>query len=158
MLLRSTAPTISKNGLFARRRPPIFKLLLPMPPWSGVGKLYYPASTHRRTNMTHPINEDEELEVALAALDQPEPPPVEQRASITAATASDSPVSPTLAALEQHRRPKFATACEICPLSLWFASPAEVKCYCRAMYHITWSSKEPNQITACDGTFLGQDQ
>ena len=108
--------------------------------------------------MTQQISEDEELEAALAVLDQPEPPQVEQRASITESTDSDLPVSPTLAALETHRRPKLATACEICPMSLWFASPAEVKCYCRVMYHITWSNKEPNQITNCDGTFLGQDQ
>ena len=70
--------------------------------------------------MTHHISEDEELEAALAVLDQPEPPQVDQqKASITESTDSDSPVSPTLAALEQHRRPKLATACEICPMSLW---------------------------------------
>jgi len=26
------------------------------------------------------------------------------------------------------------------------------------MFLVTWSSKEPNQITNCDGIFLGQDQ
>jgi hypothetical protein len=31
----------------------------------------------------------------------------------------------------------------------------ELKCYCRVMYLVTWSSKEPQQISACDGMFLG---
>lgn len=94
--------------------------------------------------MNQPSSEDQELEAALASLDPSQPPqPV-------------SPGSPTLGALAATRRPKVATACEICPMSLWFASPVELKCYCRAMYLITWSSKEPSQITHCDGQFLGQ--
>jgi len=63
-----------------------------------------------------------------------------------------------LDALEENRRPKASTVCEHCPNSVWFASPAEVKCYCRVMFLVTWSSKEPNQITHCDGEFLGQEQ
>ena len=59
---------------------------------------------------------------------------------------------------EENRRPKASTVCEHCPNSVWFASPAEVKCYCRVMFLVTWSSKEPNQITHCDGEFLGQEQ
>jgi hypothetical protein len=65
--------------------------------------------------------------------------------------------SPTLDALDESRRPKASTVCEHCPNSVWFASPAEVKCYCRVMFLVTWSSKEPNQITHCDGEFLGQE-
>src|SRR5450759_4134347 len=101
IILRSTAPTISKKELFGRRCPPIYQSHLPMPPWSVVVNPYYQATTNWRTNMTHQISGDEELEAALAALDQPEPPQVEQQeASITESTDSDSPVSPTLAALE----------------------------------------------------------
>jgi Relaxase/Mobilisation nuclease domain/Large polyvalent protein-associated domain 7 len=37
-------------------------------------------------------------------------------------------------------------------------STNEVKCYCRVMFLVTWSNKEPNQITACDGMLLGQVQ
>jgi hypothetical protein len=73
-------------------------------------------------------------------------------------TPPDSTGSPTLDALEESRRPKAKTVCEHCPNSVWFASPAEVKCYCRVMFLVTWSSKEPNQITHCDGEFLGQEE
>lgn len=71
----------------------------------------------------------------------------------------DAPVvtSPTLAALDKRRRPRTPTVCEGCPNSVWFTSPTEVKCYCRVMYLVTWSIKEQNQITACDGMFVGQD-
>ena len=65
--------------------------------------------------------------------------------------------SPTLAALDIRRRPRARTVCEGCPNSVWFTSPTEVKCYCRVMYLVTWSIKEQNQITACDGVYVGQD-
>jgi hypothetical protein len=72
---------------------------------------------------------------------------------------ADAPMvsSPTLAALDPRRRPRMPTVCEGCPNSVWFTSPTEVKCYCRVMYLVTWSLKEQNQITACDGIFVGQD-
>ena len=63
--------------------------------------------------------------------------------------------SPTLTALAAARRPKIKTACETCPNSMWFSSPQEVKCYCRIMHLISWSAKESNLITMCDGNFLG---
>ena len=69
----------------------------------------------------------------------------------------ENPTSPTLAALDENRRPSLKTVCETCPNSVWFSSPQEVKCYCRVMYLITWSTKEPNQMTHCDGVFLGQE-
>ncbi|MBU9510515.1 conjugal transfer protein TraH, partial [Burkholderia multivorans] len=85
-------------------------------------------------------------------------PPAEATAPTPAFTPPPSTGSPTLDALEENRRPKASTVCEHCPNSVWFASPAEVKCYCRVMFLVTWSSKEPNQITHCDGEFLGQEQ
>ena len=63
--------------------------------------------------------------------------------------------SPTLEALEAIRRPQPGTACESCRNSVWFASKVELKCYCRVMYLVTWSSNQPQQISACDGMFLG---
>lgn len=66
-------------------------------------------------------------------------------------------LSPTLEALEASRRPKDRTVCETCPASLWFASPKEVKCYCRVMHLIVWSTKEQNQLTHCDGMVLAQE-
>ena len=115
--------------------------------------------------MSEPSIEDE-LDAALAALDNeplptstlPEPQPSPGQATNVAAPPPPSTGSPTLDALDESRRPKASTVCEHCPNSVWFASPAEVKCYCRVMFLITWSSKEPNQITHCDGEFLGQEQ
>jgi hypothetical protein len=69
-----------------------------------------------------------------------------------------SAASPTLAALEASRHPQQKTACETCPNSVWFSSPEEVKCYCRVMYLVAWSSQAPNQITHCDGLYLGQEE
>lgn len=62
--------------------------------------------------------------------------------------------SPTLAQLEPGRRPKLATVCETCPHSVWFATPSELRAYCRVMYLVVWSSKEPNQLTHCDGAVM----
>ncbi|RYE67716.1 MAG: conjugal transfer protein TraH [Oxalobacteraceae bacterium] len=112
--------------------------------------------------MTQP-SEDELLEAALAAVDQPLPqppePPEPDSHEPTQPPPSEPPsaASPTLEALEESRRPQAKTVCEDCPNSVWFSSPAEVKCYCRVMFLVTWSNKEPNQLTACDGIFLGQD-
>lgn len=63
----------------------------------------------------------------------------------------------TLAASDATRLPKPSTVCEQCPNSVWFSSPQEVRCYCRVMYVTTWTTKEPNVITGCDGMFLGQE-
>ena len=94
---------------------------------------------------------DDLLTEAFRQVDQAAPRPTPQAAPPTAE-------SQTLAVLEKGRRPHPRTVCEGCPNSVWFASPVEVKCYCRVMYLVTWSSKDPQQITACDGLFLGQDE
>lgn len=60
-------------------------------------------------------------------------------------------VSPTLVALEPRQRPIHRTVCEQCPNSMWFSSPQEAKCYCRVMHAISWSTREPVQLTHCDG-------
>ena len=103
------------------------------------------------TEPTEPteLTEDELIATAMAALDTPLP---------ESTPPADTPASPTLAALDESRRPKARTVCEACPNSVWFTSPAQVKCYCRVMFLVTWSSQEPNQLTACDGIFLGQDE
>ena len=105
------------------------------------------------------LTEEEELEAAIAALDQESVIPVEgdSMKEGDGMGSSDSSISPTLAALGVDRRPKVVTVCETCPVSLWFASPVELKCYCRAMYLVVWSTKDPTQITHCDGQFLDQD-
>ena len=110
--------------------------------------------------------EDELIDAALAAFDQEPLPtstaPDPDMQGLALMGESNDPqgssaTSRTLEALDASRRPKAKTVCEDCPNSVWFASPAEVKCYCRVMFLVTWSSKEPNQITHCDGEFLGGD-
>ena len=89
---------------------------------------------------------------ALTALERPSP-----QHPIPGPPPPSAPLSPTLASLDNALRPKEKTVCEDCPNSVWFASPAEVKCYCRVMYLVTWSTREPQRLTECDGRFLGQD-
>ena len=109
-------------------------------------------------------SKDDLIAAAMEAVDKPQSaaPPPPQREPVSQPpppyTNSEAPMvtSPTLEALEKLRRPRPATVCEGCPNSVWFTSPTEVKCYCRVMYLVTWSTKEPNQITACDGIFVGQ--
>lgn len=96
-------------------------------------------------------SEDADSQQAPAA----PPQAVEMTPEMEAAMSS---TSPTLQALEENRRPSQKTVCERCPHSVWFASPEEVKCYCRVMFLVSWSTKEPNQITNCDGEFLGQEE
>ena len=101
-------------------------------------------------------SEDDLITAALAAVDSPPPTSAEPvSAPPSTSPEADSAASPTLAGLAASRRPKAATVCERCPNSVWFASTTDVKCYCRVMFLVTWSSREPNTLTACDGLFLG---
>lgn len=105
------------------------------------------------------LSEDALIDAALAALEMAPPSarPAEAAAMSAAAQTPLPPASPTLDALDASRRPTAGTVCEHCPNSVWFASPTELKCYCRVMFLVTWSSQAPNQITHCDGAFLGQE-
>ena len=115
----------------------------------------------------NPLNtpsEDALIEAALAVLgseliDTASDPATDRMRTAPEPVGTRTPLpteSPTLAALEASRRPHPGTVCETCPNSVWFASPAEVKCYCRVMFLVTWSSSEPHQITHCDGALPGQ--
>ena len=108
--------------------------------------------------MNHEQNQlsaEAQIEAAMRALEQSDPTILEHNKAEERMKIQST--SPTLDALDSTRHPKAKTACETCPNSVWFSSPAEVKCYCRVMFLITWSTKEPNQITDCDGVFLGQE-
>lgn len=97
--------------------------------------------------------EEELIDEAMAALDR-EPLPtttVQDLSAVQIMALPQATPSPTLAALAPSLRPKTEIVCERCPASLWFASPVEVKCYCRMMYLVVWSSAEPNEIMLCDG-------
>ena len=107
------------------------------------------------------LTEDEALDMALASFSS-DPLPTSTTPDAGAPQPGEHSEaiphpSQTLAELDETRHPKAKTVCETCPNSVWFASPAELKCYCRVMFLVTWSSKEPNQLTHCDGQFLGQD-
>ena len=107
--------------------------------------------------MNTPPTEDALLQAALATLDPlPDPDPTAME-SFAYATPPEAAYSLTLAGLDVSRRPLATTACETCPNSMWFASPQEVKCYCRVMFLVTWSSQEPHQITLCDGLAIGPE-
>jgi hypothetical protein len=62
--------------------------------------------------------------------------------------------SATLSVLEPERRPTGRTVCERCPHAVWHVTSNEVRAYCRVMYLVSWSTKEPNEIKLCDGIFL----
>ena len=92
--------------------------------------------------------EMDEIERLIGSLDETLPEQVES-------SPDESPESPTVAALDTSRRPSQEVACGTCPNSVWFASPNEVKCYCRVMFLVTWSTSEQNLITHCDGLTMG---
>ena len=98
-----------------------------------------------------------DLDAAMALNENPEPSASEPPA-MDAAPVEPPPIgSLTLSQLPKERRPKPSTVCEVCPASVWFASPKEVKCFCRVMHLISWSTAEPNELTHCDGLALASE-
>ena len=59
-------------------------------------------------------------------------------------------------ALNPPRRPWPGVVWATCVNSVWFASQSEVQCYCRVMFLVTWSIKQPNPITHCDALLIEQ--
>ena len=62
--------------------------------------------------------------------------------------------SPVLLALAAQGRATPSTVCRSCPQSLWFATQANLKCYCKAMFVVTYSDESPEgqtTLTVCDG-------
>ena len=55
---------------------------------------------------------------------------------------------PVVQALLPEQRP--LTVCVGCPQSLWLKSTVDLRCYCKPMHLIVWSTGEPNQLTDCD--------
>ena len=52
---------------------------------------------------------------------------------------------------DDPRLPPTEVRCRSCPNSMWFSSPTEVKCYCKVMFLVSWSTDQPNEIHLCDG-------
>ena len=109
------------------------------------------------------MSEEELLEAALAELSQELPGSLAGELSgDLAGDLAEEQLPPaiqgsTLEALDTSRHPTPATVCEQCPNSIWLASEAEVKCYCRIMYQVVWTSLLPNSLTHCDGQFITQE-
>ena len=101
-----------------------------------------------------PMTEEEQLALLMGQLEQS----VEEAPEPEFDEDQGKPISPVLEGLDPSRRPCPGTVCESCPNSVWLASLEEVKCYCRVMFLVTCSTKEPNMLIACDGMFLGQEE
>ena len=103
-----------------------------------------------------------DLAAMLAVLDQQSEPvtlPAESQASVELMASEDEPMytSYTLQELVPARRPARRTACDSCPHAVWFSTPTELRCYCRVMFLVSWDSKKPSEIEACDGPLLGME-
>jgi hypothetical protein len=97
-------------------------------------------------------NEREDLEGMLDRLEQ------SSEADEPAwAEAAPSYESPTLVTIDSKRRPASKPVCESCPHSMWFASETQLKCYCRMMHAVTWTSEQPVAILSCDGIVLSTE-
>jgi hypothetical protein len=96
----------------------------------------------------HPLD----LNVTLAELEH-----ASERESETQHGDNSGYISPTLSMVDPQRRPKPRTVCEQCPQSMWFASEMHLKCYCRMMHALTWSSEDPVPILSCDGIILSSE-
>jgi hypothetical protein len=55
---------------------------------------------------------------------------------------------PVVQALLPAHRP--STVCATCPDSLWLKSATELRCYCRPMHLIVYSTAEPTELLDCD--------
>ena len=66
--------------------------------------------------------------------------------------------SMALSQVPKERRPRPSTVCEVCPASLWTASPHDVQCWCRIMHFTSWSTSAPYHRIACDGIAIASEQ
>ena len=68
--------------------------------------------------------------------------------------ASDPSSEQTLyISLDARHRPQPSPACETCPVSIWFTSGDQLKCFCSRMHLIVWDHTVP-PIMTCDGREL----
>lgn len=63
-----------------------------------------------------------------------------------------------LSQVGRERRPRPSTVCEVCPASVWSASPHDLQCYCRIMHIVSWSNSHPYHRIACDGIDIATQQ
>ena len=91
---------------------------------------------------------------------------LENPAGVVSAAPAPPPLLPSLPEQEPYESPVLAsldtghcpqTVCASCPKSLWFSSTKSLKCFCRVMHVVTWSSEESQPVQLCDGV-LTQDE
>ena len=119
--------------------------------------------------MTDPVDPSKRTSNPEARAVAPADVPATER-NTPSRTASQSPQSlepiadssqlgsMTLVQLPSSRKPSPSTVCEICPASMWYATPKTVRCYCRVMRLISWSTDEPTEMTHCDGMHLASQE
>ncbi|WP_175888214.1 hypothetical protein [Burkholderia contaminans] len=75
------------------------------------------------------------------------------------------PLSPTVQMLKDQgdkcplKTPADEIACARCPKAMWHASNSHLKCYCRVMFMVTWTTEQtpPGDIILCDGAVEKED-
>lgn len=100
------------------------------------------------------MSEEDLINETMGALDEP----ADLQLARLALPAMPMVESPTLAALPSVRLPEPVTVCQTCPNAMWQANEQDVSCYCRVMYVVVWSNKEPRHLTHCDGPWIGQEE
>lgn len=64
----------------------------------------------------------------------------------------DAPPTPLIKHLPEPYRPNPSTSCETCPSAIFFQTlDGSTKCHCSTLNVISWSDKETNPVTECDG-------
>ena len=136
-----------------------------------------PASSAPATNvfaaMDEYMNSTEELESNHESIRNSMPyshtaPHPEDLADFRPTPGATSPADPAtqlpnagsmaLSQISKERRPRPSTVCEVCPASLWTASPHDVQCWCRIMHFTSWSTSAPYHRIACDGIAIASEQ
>lgn len=66
--------------------------------------------------------------------------------------ASDTTYSSrTVSSLEDSAKPQQEVVCITCTSAMWFKIPSELRCFCYRMRMLSWQSRKPFPVIACDG-------
>lgn len=49
-------------------------------------------------------------------------------------------------------------ACVVCPNCMWYVLNSNLNAWCNVTKSVAWDSMNPQDIPACDGVYLGQDE
>ena len=104
-----------------------------------------------------PMNQ-EETELEQATKQEPA-----ELTSLFPSVSAKAPsiISPTLLDLPLRKRPKEASACQLCPAAQWMYQDGILMCYCQKMNTMTYSEASENDmkpILSCDGMYQALDE